>query len=327
MACRTAADNAWAKILSGRFPREKELTLRRMFSDTEYLERWNLTILHKIVLELSGRDLKNELEESTAEIDTVDTNGRTALSFAAERCDLNALAPLLQYGADPKIDSPHQGSPLHSAATALSPAAIPILLDHGAMVDCTTAYLQTPLHYAAAYNSSENHAEALLEAGANPDFRDYDGMTPLHWTAVSGNLPVATTLLARGADPDIADKHGHTVLALSIKSNRHALISLLLNYQPQTLGKLANGDTILHVVALNADLETMKRLRAFQFDASLLDVRDANGRTASAILRGREDYSAGLEDEFMQLVNVASSLEEDESSESDDEFADALEQL
>jgi len=286
---RTPADNAWSKILSGRFPREKEGQLRLMFCDTEYVERWSFTILHKIVLGLSHKDLGIELASSTAEINTMDANGRTPLSFAAERNDIKALTVMLRNGADPCVASPAHGSPLHFAATALEPAAISLLISHGAKVDYITAHLQTPLHYAAAYNHDPRHATELLEAGANPNYQDADGMTPLHWCVVSQNLPVASAILRHGCDINLTDKQGESMLSRCVRSNSHKLLELLTTFLPSVDILYIYKRTILHIAADEADKETMDLLSRLEITGLDVVALDADGLTALDIFESRKE--------------------------------------
>jgi ankyrin repeat protein len=273
-----------------------------MFSDTECLERWNFTTIHKIVLGLSGKDLELELESSTAEIDITDSNGRTAVSFAAERSDLTALSLLLRYGASPVIASPAQGSPLHFAAVAINPRGIDILLEHGAEIDCLTSYSQTPLHYAAAYSSSERHARALLAAGANPNCKDLDSMTPLHWTAISGNDAVAKVILDHGGNVDDTDILGDCALSQSIRANKHEIISLLLRQAPNLGFILKNGQTILHIIAADADLETMYLLQGLNFSGIDTSIVADDGQTALQVFQTRANRSPELEAAFNLLL-------------------------
>jgi ankyrin repeat protein len=298
-----------------------------MFSDTECLERWNFTTIHKIILGLSCKDLELELESSTAEIDIADSNGRTAVSFAAERSDLKALSLLLRYGANPVIASPNQGSPLHFAATAVDPSSINILLEHGAEIDCVTSYSQTPLHYAAAYNNSEKHARALLAAGANPNFKDLDGMTPLHWTAVSGNDAVAKAILAHGGNVDDTDNLGDCALSQSIRANRYEIISLLLRHAPNLGGILANGQTILHTIAADADLETMHLLQGLDFSGIDASTVADDGQTALQVFRARENHQPELEAAFNLLLAGGLSLSMDEQPDPEEQWEDAVEIL
>jgi ankyrin repeat protein len=70
-----------------------------------------------------------------------------------------------------------------------------MLINAKADPDCKTNWDQTPLTYAAAYTRDGRHAQLLLEAGADPDIVDRDGITALGWTAISDNIEVAKVLM------------------------------------------------------------------------------------------------------------------------------------
>lgn len=74
-----------------------------MFDDDEFLQNRQFTVLHKVVLGLIPKQLQDELEYSTKDIDVVDSSGRTCVSWAAARGDEKSLGTLLQYGADPNL--------------------------------------------------------------------------------------------------------------------------------------------------------------------------------------------------------------------------------
>jgi hypothetical protein len=78
----SAADNAWDKVPSKTFPSAAETALREMFSETGCLERREFTVLHKILLGIVDKDLKKELDASTADVNARDSNNRTPLSMA-----------------------------------------------------------------------------------------------------------------------------------------------------------------------------------------------------------------------------------------------------
>jgi cytohesin len=69
----------------------------------------------------------------------------------------------------------------------------------------------TPLHYAAEQCRADI-AELLLKHGADPNARDDHGKTPLHRAVAVGCVEVAELLLSRGADPNVRDKDGYTPL-------------------------------------------------------------------------------------------------------------------
>jgi ankyrin repeat protein len=85
-----------------------------------------------------------------------------------------------------------------------------ILLAHGATVDATTNYGETPLHWAAEGVNGlgkqvdlVEFAGVLIAHGADVNKKTGEGRshkTPLNYAARSNNLPVAKLLIARGAD-------------------------------------------------------------------------------------------------------------------------------
>jgi ankyrin repeat protein len=88
--------------------------------------------------------------------------------------------------------------------------AIRLLLSHGADVQEDSAPGESPLMGAVAW-SKFGPAEELLEAGANPDFRNPKGDTALHLMLKKGSPIEAFRLFARhGARGDIPDAQGQT---------------------------------------------------------------------------------------------------------------------
>ncbi len=87
-------------------------------------------------------------------------------------------------------------------------------------------------------NESENMIEgirnghvaivhAFLERGADVNFVDRNGGTPLHWAAARGLADIVELLLRYGADRTIADRDGDLPLNIAEEKNNHKLVNLL----------------------------------------------------------------------------------------------------
>jgi ankyrin repeat protein len=299
---RTAADNAWDKILTNSFPQEIERALRLMFSETDCIERRDFTILHKAILGLSSTNLEQLLLDSTADLDAVDNNGRTAVSLAAERGDSITLSTLLKYNPDVNLSSTSGSSPLHFASCARNPSCIKPLLDAGAVVDSLTDWEQTPLIYTAAYVQSALHAELLLDAGASIDWKDRDGITALGWTAIANNLSVAKVLLDRGADVNNVDGNGDTFGTLCVKNSQIVLLRLLTGHRLQQ-SSLSSSKSLLLVTARYATPATIDVLSGLTLDGVDIGTRDDNGVAWTELLESRPEYDDDMRCSVERLVD------------------------
>ena len=86
---------------------------------------------------------------------------------------------------------------------------IALLVDAGARLEAV-AEEETPLLHAVRYSRFRG-AQALLEAGADPDFRDLRGMTALHYMLKkSSDIRHFRTFAAYGASGDIRGPDGRT---------------------------------------------------------------------------------------------------------------------
>ncbi|QGJ70565.1 Hypothetical protein PBC10988_22620 [Planctomycetales bacterium 10988] len=70
-------------------------------------------------------------------------------------------------------------------------------------------HVDQPLHWAACQGQHEI-CQVLLDAGADVNAKDEDGLTPLHCAARQGHAVVAGLLIAHGADLEKSDDTGNT---------------------------------------------------------------------------------------------------------------------
>ena len=89
-----------------------------------------------------------------------------------------------------------------------------------------------------------------LNAGADPNARDEDGNTPLHFAGYNKNPAVITALVKAGAEINARDKWGHTPLHKAANNNKNpAVIAALLKAGADVNAKDKDGETPLHEAA------------------------------------------------------------------------------
>jgi len=143
--------------------------------------------------------------EITAAIATQDVSatcefGLFPLHKAANFGTASDIAALVAGGAYVNQVSINFGSPLHVAAYGRDVATIAALVAAGADVNGQIAPNgSSPLHMAIDWGGSEAHIQALLQAGADIELEDNDGMTPLAYALKYGNPEQIKALRAAGA--------------------------------------------------------------------------------------------------------------------------------
>jgi hypothetical protein len=100
------------------------------------------------------------------------------------------------------------------------------LLEEGADPNIRDGDGNTPLHFAASKGCAEV-ARLLLEHGADPNAQDKSGETPLHVAASMGHVDVVRLLLERGADPSIRNREGKTPLDIARERGHREVVSLI----------------------------------------------------------------------------------------------------
>ena len=244
-------------MLHLRAPPNISEALSVLFPDTGYLQDRRFTELHKIVIQLSSRDIKQELLQESSSIDARDIDGWTPLHWAARRGNLSALETLLLQGADfTAVTGNENRTALHIAAQANSLPCVRALLQfrRGNKVldiDGKDCYGGTPL-WVAAHDNCPAAIAALIQHGANIDAVDYDEEPPIH-SAVSQNSHEAITqLLQAGCDYTQKTKQGNSILHYAANDSDAQTIALLTKARLRGVELDCNGEGLRAVELASA---------------------------------------------------------------------------
>ena len=168
-------------------------------ADANTPETDGMTALHWAA-QLDALETANLLIRAGANVKATNRFGVTPLSLACTNGNAAMIETLLKAGADPNSASPEGETALMTAARTGKVDALKVLLAHGADANATEGWKhQTALMWVAA----ENHVaavDALIEAGADIHARSKAGFSPLMLAVRSGYIEAVRVLLAAGAD-------------------------------------------------------------------------------------------------------------------------------
>ncbi|XP_069672145.1 ankyrin-3-like isoform X2 [Periplaneta americana] len=206
---------------------------------------------------------------------------------AAER-RLQLVRLLLEWKADPNLQSEDGACALHLAIIDKDIACIELLLSYNAAVDIlgkTWAKYSAPLHLAAEF-CSEAVVRMLLLAGADPNQLDENGCTPLHSAASQGDLICVQLLLDAGANVQLTDKEGKTPLHYTGTLEK---AKLLVNAGADVRARDIQGRTVLFGAA---DLEGEGACVDFLISQGAdPHARDNSGKSALDVALQRYTYN------------------------------------
>ena len=314
--------------------------LQELFPGEHFIAQSHFSLLHDIVLGFSSLDLGHVLESSPKiAINSVDSEGRTALWWAARRGDHSAVASLLRHGADPTKSTANRSSPFTVAVWSENQACIRLLLS-----DCdiqeTNSHKWTSLHYSCYRRCDTDIVESLLRKGADINMPDQSGVTPLMLAVQENRANICELLISYGANLKMTDYDGENYLSIALYNSHNEMTRLLLDHQADHRFRTKTGETILHHAAQYGDLECLRILYSFELHG--INVEDKvigispqqaleglKGLTALQIAEKRPDMGAEWLDMFRKLHHRMGQPESKPSVDTDldelEDFQDALE--
>ena len=179
-----------------------------------------------------------------------DSVGDTPLHLAIMFANIDAVAVLVQYGADVNAVNNGGEAPLQRAVFHLSVWSVPecytimeMLVDNGAKVNARDRSGQCALHF-AAFRGDVEALDRLLGYGARIDNADQDGRTALWFAARSGHCKATSFLIERGAQVNVQD-YEKSALWEAIYSQHAPVIDTLLKHGANVNQLGLQGDSVL----------------------------------------------------------------------------------
>ena len=178
-------------------------------------------------------------------INAGDHTNWTALHFACQAGELDAIQLLIAHGANVNARTSSQVTPIMVAVQTNNPRILDYLISQGGDVKAAEEDGFTALHY-CGQNSYPASARALLAKGALVDARDkvrhtacfsslldgclQAGRTPLLIATAKADLETMCVLLENRASAEAEDNDGATPMILAIGTENYEKILLLFQY-------------------------------------------------------------------------------------------------
>jgi ankyrin repeat protein len=233
------------------------------------------TVLHCAVRK-GNYDICQLLVLSGADINELDSDCRTALSYAVTENQRDLARYLLEKGANPNKGS---GKPLlHYAVKTGNYEICQLLVSNGSSIDAKDKKERTALFYAVTRNQTDL-ARYLLENRADPNAKcDNKQERVLHWAVRKGNYDMCQLLVLNSADIDKLDSDNRTALSYAVTENQIDLVRYLLENRanPNAIYRRSK-DTVLHFAAIRGNLKICQLLVS---KGACIDTLDSYDRTA-----------------------------------------------
>lgn len=187
---------------------------------------------------------------------------RTAIEEAAGKGHLEVVEYLIEQGAEVDIPDHFGYTALHKAALGGYDAIVKLLIEKKANVNAVTYEYggpTTPLMEATAWGYREGNiktAKMLLDAGADVNFQNRYGYTPLSTAATRGHRVLVAMYLEAGADVNPATIIGSTAVTMAAYDNNTDIVEMLCAVKEEKQDRL----TKLTCAIMEKDLEGVKEV-------------------------------------------------------------------
>ncbi len=187
--------------------------------------------LHAAAYQNNVEVIEQILSNGTIDIDVRDGRGATALLVATHRNNIEAARALIDAGADVNMKDRINDSAYLYAGARGHLDILKMTLAHGADLQSVNRYGGTALIPAAERGHVET-VQQLIDAGVAVDHVNKLGWTALLEAVILGDggypyQEIVSILLNAGADPNLADKNGVTALQHAQKRGYREVESIL----------------------------------------------------------------------------------------------------
>ncbi len=194
---------------------------------------------------------------STAVIGDLCHYDKKELILSIENSHNEKILQLIKNGCDLKIIADENNlDMLNVAVYTDNIQAVKMLLDHGFSVNTINDFGNLSISWCISLEM----AKYLVANGIDINFKDKDGLTPLHDLIISGRLEIAKYIVEKGSKINAQDNFGFTPLLFAISSEPPNFINFLIENGADINVRTNDKTTALHLAVLRGDVDIVKIL-------------------------------------------------------------------
>jgi ankyrin repeat protein len=252
-------------------------------------------LLFKAIDENNLVDVKNLVEIDKVDVNSMNIQGETALTYSIIKDKYLITKYLLEKNADPNLSNERKQSPIlvnlfyAKKANNFLLGHFKSLIEYGAEIHNCGDYGDSVLAEAAGYNYKGHHemVKILLEHEVDVN-KICKRESPLSNATRSGNIRVVEMLLSKGADPNQKVLFNISPLSNAVRlfKNNFKMIDMLLEAGADINLKGFDGWTPLMDAAYeNVELKTINVFRYLLQKGADKKIKNDEGKTVTAMLK------------------------------------------
>lgn len=146
--------------------------------------------------------------------------------------------------------------------------------------------------WAAAQGGNTQDCESLIEIGADVNWKNHEGDTPLLAACRRGHIDTATILIVHGADVNVVGSDSYSALHICCRRGNYELLSLLLEAHVSTSILTNDGETAMDIAKIRGHTDMYNKLVLYSANCNQDD--RASGPSQTAPIRGPDSSSSNL---------------------------------
>lgn len=227
------------------------------------------------------------LLENDADTTVQDSSGATPLHEAVRYGNVEIAKSLLNSGANVNARDNLGKTPVMLILPKEKTAEIyKLLITYRADLTQKDMFGDTVLHTASMLNVGSTTFSVLINAGADVDARNKEGVTPLAIAVQKNDLETVKLLTAAGADIHTQDTNGNSPLSIALAGSSE-MLEAVVNESNAGLTD-SNGNTPLHLALLcDAPLAKIQYIISLMKDVNTRN-KDGNSALFLSILKNRQ---------------------------------------